>query len=83
MHFGLTPEQLYCPHKAMPWNPQIAQTLYRCGLVDTMGTGIIRMGRLCRQHGLSLPMITDEGNTVTVTFNRPGNAPVFFATAGP
>ncbi|MGH3545827.1 MAG: ATP-binding protein [Mycobacteriales bacterium] len=75
LHFGLTPDQLYRPHRPLPWNPQIAQTLYRCGLVDTMGTGIIRMARISREQGLSIPVITDDGGAVTVAFTRPGHAP--------
>lgn len=75
LHFGLTPDQLYRPHRAMPWNPQIAQTLYRCGLVDTMGTGTVRMARMIREQGLPIPVITDDNGAVTVTFTRPGHAP--------
>lgn len=75
LHFGLRPDELFQPHGARPWNPNIAQTLYRVGLVDTMGTGTLRMIDLVRDHGLPLPVIEDNGHAVTVTFTRPGYPP--------
>lgn len=72
LHFGLRPELLYRPHSTQPWNPHIASMIYRAGLVDTMGTGTIRMVQQVRSHGLPIPIIEDDQLSVTVTFTRPG-----------
>ena len=31
--FGVTPEGLFAPHESLPWNPLIARTFYRRGLI--------------------------------------------------
>ena len=34
LHFGLTPEKLFGPHESRPWNPLIARTFYRRGIIE-------------------------------------------------
>jgi ATP-dependent DNA helicase RecG len=55
LHFGLTPEDLVRPHRSRPWNPLIAQTFYRCGLIESWGRGTLKMAELTRQAGLAAP----------------------------
>ncbi len=74
LHFGLSAEQLYEPHEAQPWNLRLAQMLYRAGIVESFGSGILLMVRLCREAGLPIPVIEDTGQSVRVTFTRPGHA---------
>ena len=38
-HFGLTPEHLTQAHVSRPWNPLIAQVLYRAGIIERWGNG--------------------------------------------
>ena len=37
LHFGLTPEALFREHESKPWNPMIARTFYRRGIIETWG----------------------------------------------
>lgn len=53
--FGLTTEDLLRPHRSRPWNPLIAQTFYRCGIIESWGRGTIKMSELVHQAGLSAP----------------------------
>jgi ATP-dependent DNA helicase RecG len=75
LHFGLSVAALYRPHEPLPWNPIIAQLLYRRGIVDSLGSGTLRMVRLCREAGLLPPLIEDTGISVRVTFVRAGHLP--------
>ncbi len=34
LHFGLTLEKLFAPHESLPWNPLIARTFYRHGIIE-------------------------------------------------
>jgi ATP-dependent DNA helicase RecG len=51
LHFGLSVADLFAPHESQPWNPLIAGTLYRRGVVDSLGSGIQRMIRLVEAAG--------------------------------
>lgn len=37
LHFGLTPDDLFEPHQSRPWNPLIARTFYRRGIIEEWG----------------------------------------------
>lgn len=37
LHFGLTPTKLSEPHESLPWNPLIARTIYRRGIIEEWG----------------------------------------------
>ncbi len=71
LHFGLTPELLFAPHESRPWNPLIARTFYRRGIIEEWGSGTLRMVDLAEGAGLPTPEIDDAGGSVTVRF-RPG-----------
>ena len=43
LHFGLTPEKLFAPHQSRSWNPLIARTFYRRGLIEEWGRGTLKM----------------------------------------
>ena len=70
LHFGLTPEQLFAPHESRPWNPLIARTFYRRGIVEEWGSGTLKMAELATSAGLPLPEIEDAGGAVTVRFRH-------------
>ena len=70
LHFGLTPEKLFGPHVSRPWNPIIARTFYRRGIIEVWGSGTQRMVELTRNAGLPVPEIEDDGETVTVRFRH-------------
>ena len=70
LHFGLTPEKLFGRHESRPWNPLIARTFYRRGIIEDWGSGTLRMAELTNNAGLPVPEIEDDGGTVTVRFRR-------------
>ena len=68
LHFGLTPEKLFGPHESRPWNPLIARTFYRRGIIEEWGSGTLKMAQLTSEAGLPAPEIEDDGGAVTVRF---------------
>ena len=70
LHFGLTPEELFEPHRSRPWNPWIARTFYRRGIIETWGTGTIRMAETAVAAGLPRPEIEEQGDSVIVRFQH-------------
>ncbi|MDE0416422.1 MAG: putative DNA binding domain-containing protein [bacterium] len=70
LHFGLTPDDLFRPHESRPWNPLIARTFYRRGIVEEWGRGTIKMADLATSAGLPRPEIEERGDCVTVRFRR-------------
>ena len=42
----------------MPWNPMIARTFYRRGIVETWGRGTLKIVRLMQESGLEPPMVS-------------------------
>ena len=68
LHFGLTPEKLFAPHESRPWNPLIARTFYRRGIIEEWGSGTLKMATLTGAAGLPMPEIEDDGGAVTVRF---------------
>ena len=70
LHFGLTPNDLFAPHESRPWNPLIARTFYRRGIIEQWGRGTLRMAELATAAGLPRPEIEECGDSVTVRFRR-------------
>ena len=70
LHFGLTPEKLFAPHESRPWNPLIARTFYRRGIIEEWGSGTLKMAELASGAGLPVPEIEDSGGAVTVRFRH-------------
>ena len=70
LHFGLTPEKLFGPHESRPWNPLIARTFYRRGIIEEWGSGTLKMAEMASSAGLPVPEIEDDGGTVTVRFRH-------------
>ena len=72
LHFGLIPADLYEPHSSHPWNPAMLGCLYRRGVVEQLGSGTLRMARLCRQAGLGRPVFTASASSVACSVPRRG-----------
>lgn len=70
LHFGLTPEKLFAPHESLPWNPLIARTFYRRGIIEEWGRGILKMAEVTVSSGLPRPKIEEGGGCVTVCFQQ-------------
>ena len=70
LHFDLTPEKLFAPHESRPWNPLIARTFYRRGIIEEWGSGTLKMADLASKAVLPAPEIEDDGGAVTVRFRH-------------
>lgn len=70
LHFGLTPEKLFAPHESLPWNPLVARTFFRCGIIEQWGRGTLKMAELTDAAGLPSPEIEDIGESVMVRFRH-------------
>ena len=70
LHFGLTPEKLFAPHESRPWNPLIARTFYRRGIIEEWGSGTLKMAEVASGAGLPVPEIEDSGGAVMVRFRH-------------
>ncbi len=57
--------------KSVPRNPLLYGMLARMDMVGGIGSGVRRMGSLCREYGVEEPRIEVSGNRVTTTFKRP------------
>lgn len=68
LHFGLTPEDLFEPHRSRLWNPWIARTFYRRGIIETWGSGTLRMAETATAAGLPRPEIEEQSDSVIVRF---------------
>ena len=70
LHFGLSPNDLFKPHESRPWNPLIARTFYRRGIIEEWGRGTLNMVDLAIAAGLPRPEIEENHDCVTVRFRR-------------
>ncbi len=75
LHFGLTPDDLFGPHESRPWNPLIARTFYRRGIIEEWGRGTIKIADLATSAGLPRPEIEERADCVTVRFRRADYVP--------
>lgn len=76
LHFGITVQDLLRPHRSRPWNPLIAQTFYRCGIIESWGRGTLKMAELMKQAGLPEPEIEACAGEVFVRFKSAVRATV-------
>ena len=70
LHFGLTPEDLFEPHRSRLWNPWVARTFYRRGIIETSGSGTLRMAETATAAGLPRPEIEEQSDSVIVRFRH-------------
>jgi len=70
--FGLAPADLFVPHGSRPWNPNIMACFFRRGIVEQLGSGTLRMVRLCAEAGIGRPVFTATGAEVICSIPRFG-----------
>jgi ATP-dependent DNA helicase RecG len=56
----VTVEMLKIPHPSYPRNPLIADVCFKGGFIDSWGSGIPKIIRVCRQSELPEPLITED-----------------------
>lgn len=75
--WGVTVERLLSMRESRPWNPSIADVMFRRGLIEAWGVGVGRMMQLTAEHGLYRPHIESDPLTTRITFTRPGHFPIW------
>ncbi len=60
----------YLGLKSVPRNPLLFGMFYRMGLVEQIGSGVRRIRELCRDYGVTEPIIDISEDWVTTTFTR-------------
>lgn len=60
-----TVENLKQRHRSKPYNPDIANTFFRAGYVETWGRGIQKICEACKQHGTPEPEFEVLGGDIT------------------
>jgi ATP-dependent DNA helicase RecG len=66
---GWTVERLFAKHASQPFNPEIANTFFRAGLIEAWGRGIERIMTACAASGLAHPELELEQTGLWVIFN--------------
>lgn len=69
----LTVETIRQPHISYPYNPIIAEVLFKTTFLENWGSGIGRIIEKCKECNLQEPEWSVKGGFVTVTFKRPIN----------
>lgn len=57
-------------HASKPYNPDIANTLFRSGYIESWGRGIEKMINYCLQAGIPVPNYSFEGSDFLVEFRK-------------
>ena len=63
-----TVENLTRKHPSRPFNPDVANTLFRAGYIEAWGRGTIKMMNECRRQALPVPRYAFEAGGCTVEF---------------
>ena len=67
---GVTPENIKTSHASFPYNPLIAEVLYRSSFLESWGSGVGRMVDACKAQGVPEPEYRVNGGFVTIVFRR-------------
>ena len=68
LRFGIAVDDLLVPHQSRSWNPSIAHVFYLRGIIETWGSGTLRMIELNQQAGLAPPEFLASPHSFTVRF---------------
>ena len=71
MPFDLTPETIKSAHASYPYNPLIAEVLFKSSFLESWGSGVGRMVDACRVQGVPEPEYEVAGGFVRIIFKRP------------
>jgi ATP-dependent DNA helicase RecG len=63
-----TVENLTHKHPSRPFNPDVANTLFRAGYIESWGRGTLKMINECRRHALPVPRYIFDAGGCTVEF---------------
>jgi ATP-dependent DNA helicase RecG len=65
-----TVSNLLKKHASKPYNPDIANTLFRSGYIESWGRGIEKMMNYCKEAGIPEPNYSFEGSDFLVEFRK-------------
>jgi len=68
LRFGLEVEDLFVPHESKRWNPLIASVFYRQGIIETWGSGTLKMIQLNQSAGIPAPEFVASRHSFNVVF---------------
>ena len=68
--FGVTPENIKLKHDSRPFNPVIAEILYKTSWLESWGSGVGRMVDACVQQHLPEPYYEIRPDGVAIIFKR-------------
>jgi ATP-dependent DNA helicase RecG len=68
--FDLTPVTIKSSHASYPYNPLIAEVLYRSSFLESWGSGVSRMVDACKEQGVPEPEYEVNGGFVRIVFPR-------------
>lgn len=70
-----TADTLMQKHRSLPHNPDIANTFFRAGFIESRGRGVEKICRLCKEYGIAEPEYTVHPNDIMMMFkaNEPIN----------
>lgn len=60
---------LFEPHASFPYNPNITESFYKCGLANSWGLGIEKIKRSCLEENLQIPKFKISPDGLTVRCN--------------
>lgn len=63
-----TVENLLKKHRSRPYNPLIANTFYRSGLIESWGRGIQKITDSCKVSGNDVPEFEIKSDEISITF---------------
>ncbi len=70
LHEGISIADLFGPHSSLPRNPLLASIAHKMELIESWGTGTVRIVEQCKLGGLATPEFTSTPGFFTVTFFR-------------
>ena len=68
--FDLTPETIKSAHASYPYNPLIAEVLFKSSFLESWGSGVGRMVDACRAQGVPEPEYDVAGGFVRMIFRK-------------
>lgn len=70
-----TMEQLLAKHSSQPANPDIANTLFRAGKIESWGRGIDLIRSTCLEEGYPSPRFSYDSTGLWIEFTFPKSSP--------
>ena len=65
-----TVKNLLEKHASRPYNPDIANALFRSGYIESWGRGTIKIIRDCKQAGIPEPVFSYDSSDISVEFRK-------------